>query len=142
MNTNVIVKKVWEDDFGALFNVKFESIINSENFVVSGNFYLSDGKVFEQLSMALNNGSGVVTFKGFDGNFCELKISENYKGLKNINYHLFTKELNCDVENSLDVSINTGYISESAFVDRITSRLKQFYNVPQGCEISLIFPEE
>ena len=142
MNTNIIIKKIWEDDFSAEFNIKFESKINYENFAVSGNFYLSDGNVFEQLSKALSDGFGVVAFKGLDGSFCELKISQNYKGLKNINYHLFTKDQNNSTENSLDVSINTGYIVESAVVDRITSRLKGFYNELQGCEISLICLEE
>ena len=142
MSTNIIIKKVWEDDFCAEFNIKFESKMNCENFAVSGNFYLSDGKIFEQLAKALSDGFGVVAFKGLDGNFCELKISQNYNGLKNINYHLFIKEQNNNTENNLDISINTGYIVESAVVDRITSRLKGFYNELQGCEISLICLEE
>lgn len=142
MDTNITIKKVWEDDISAEFNIKFQSKVNFESFSVSGNFYLSEGKDFKQLSKALIKGVGDVLFKGGDGNFCKLKISENARGLRNINYHLFTKKQNYDTEDCLDISINTGYIIEPAIVDRIASRLKEFYNEPEGCEISLVYTEE
>ena len=142
MAANITIKKIWEDDFSAEFNIKFQSKINFESFSVSGNFYLSEGKTFEQLSKALINGAGDVVFEGVGGDCCKLKISENSRGLKNINYHLFIKEQNYETEDSLDVSINTGYIIEPAIVDRIASRLKEFYNEPEGCEISLVYTEE
>ena len=139
---NIIIKKVWEDDFSAKFNIKFESEINSESFIVSGNFYLSGSKEFEQLSKALVSGDGEVLFKGIDNNFCKLKISTNSRGLRNIHYHILTKEEIDEAENSIDVSINTGYIIETAFIDRISQSLKDFYNEPEGAEISLVASQE
>ena len=142
MKTNIIIKKVWEDDISAEFNIKFETSVNFENFVVSGNFYLSDGKTFKKLYEALACGEGVVVFNGVDNNFCELTISKNVTGLRNIHYHLFMVEQNLNKNDGCDISINTGYIVDPAVIDRNMQRLCNFYNEPEGSKISLGYIQE
>lgn len=142
MKTNIIIKKVWEDDFSSEFNVKFESEVNREDFIVSGNFYLSGNDVFNKLSKALSNGTGSVVFEGVNENYCKLTVDKNARGLININYQLFVKDYIDDSEDRLDVSLNTGYILEPASVDRNVDKLKEFYSSPEGTEISLIYSEE
>ena len=61
MKTNIIITKVWEDEFSAEFNIKFETTLNNENFEVSGNFYLSE-KDFKKLTNELNKSFGNVVF--------------------------------------------------------------------------------
>ena len=138
MKTNIVIKKVWEDDFSAEFNVKFQSMFNDESFAVSGNFYLSSDEVFKNLSTALSSGTGSVVFHGFENNFCELIVSKNSRGLRNIEYHLCVKEQNNDIANDIDITVNTGYIVEPASVDRMVDKLSLFYSAEEGTEINLI----
>lgn len=139
MKTNIIITKVWEDEFSAEFNIKFETTLNNENFEVSGNFYLSEND-FKKLTKELNKSFGNVVF-GLKENLCELSISSDSRGCKNINYHLILDEQTYGIKNSFDISINTGYIIEPAVIDRILPRLKNFYNEPVSSRISLIYDE-
>lgn len=138
MKTNIIITKVWQDMFSAEFNIKFETTLYNENFEVSGNFYLYKSD-FKKLTKELNKSFGNVVF-GLKGNLCELSISSDSRGCKNINYHLILDET-YGLENSFDISINTGYIIEPAVIDRILPRLKNFYNNPVSSQISLIYDE-
>lgn len=140
MKTNIIMTKVWEDDFSAEFNIKFETEVNYEPFVVSGNFYLSKTD-FVELETAIGGNSGSVKF-GVEDNFCELKITTSSRGLKNINYHLNTTNNENDVENKVNVSINTGFIIEAATIDRILPKIKNFFNQPITSQVSLVYDEE
>ena len=123
MKTNIVIKKVWKDDFSAEFNVKFKSEINGEDFIVSGNYYLSGDKVFKDLSAILEKGEGSVIFQGFDNNYCKLTINKNSRGLRNITYHLNGKEQFNDITNELTIVVNTGFIivPQANFVKLILS---------------------
>ena len=49
---------------------------------------------------------------------------------------------NNELIDSLDIELNTGYVIEPAILDRITPKLKNFYDEAEGSKISLINEED
>lgn len=142
MKTDIIITKVWEDEFSAEFNVKFKTLLNYEDFVVSGNYYISKQQL-EALAENMNKASGTVIFGSKKSNdYCELSLSQSERGYKNIKFHMLKAGENNELIDSLDIELNTGYVIEPAILDRITPRLKNFYDEAEGSKISLINEED
>lgn len=139
MKTNIIISKKWNEDNCALYNIKFTTLFNNLDFVISGDYYLTP-KHFVEASEQLIRSRGKVLFGNKKGKeYCELTISQSTNGYKNINYHLISKCKNSDLADNVDVGLNTGYVIEPAVLDRIAGKLKDFYNAPEGSQISLIY---
>lgn len=138
MGQDIIIKKVWTDELSTLFNVKFITFFNCEDFIISGNYYISKPQL-EELAKNLSKASGSVIFGSKKSkDYCKLTISQSERGYININYSLVSQDGSYGLKDKIDMSLNTGYIIEPAILDRITSRLKDFYDEPEGSKISLI----
>ena len=141
MKTNIILTKIWSDDFSAEFNIKFMTTLNFEDFVVSGNYFATKENINE-LANLLNKTSGSVVLGSKKSNdYCELTISQSEKGYKNLNYRLVKNGENDEFIDKIDMSLNTGYIIEPAIIDRIVPKLDEFYDESDGSQISLINTE-
>ena len=142
MKTDIIITKVWSDEFSTEFNVKFKTLLNYEDFVVSGNYYISKEQL-EQLAKNLNKASGTVIFGSKESkDYCELSVGQSERGYKNINFHMVKEGEYYELIDSIDLTLNTGYVIEPAILDRITPRLKNFYDEAEGSKISLINVED
>ena len=72
MKTDLIITKVWADEVSTEFNVKFKTLLNYEDFVVSGNYDISKEQL-EQLAANLSKASGTVVFGSKKSkDYCEL----------------------------------------------------------------------
>ena len=141
MKTDIIITKVWSDEFSTEFNVKLKTLLNYEDFIVSGNYYISKEQL-EQLAENLNKSSGTVIFGSKKSkDYCELSIGQSERGYKNINFHLVKEGEHYKLIDSVDIYLNTGYVIEPAILDRIAPRLRTFYNEPEGAKISLMNEE-
>ena len=141
MKTNIIIKKVWEDEISAEINVRFETLFNFEKFVVSGNYECTKQEMM-QLAEQLKKTPGKIIFGDKKSeNYCELTISQSERGYKNINYHLVKVGKSGGYDDAVDISLNSGAIIEPAVMDRILSRLSEFYYEPEGTQISLMYEE-
>ena len=141
MKTNIILTKIWSDDFSAEFNIKFMTTLNYENFVVSGNYFATKENL-KDLANLLNKTSGSVVFGSKKSNdYCELTVSQSERGYKNINYRLVKNGESDEFIDKIDMSLNTGYIIEPAIIDRIVPKLDEFYDESDGSQISLVNTE-
>lgn len=141
MKTDIIITKVWSDEFSTEFNVKFKTLINYEDFVVSGNYYISK-KQLEQLAKNLNKASGTVIFGSKKSkDYCELSVGQSEIGYKNINFHMVKEGEYNELIDNIDLTLNTGYVIEPATLDRIVPRLENFYDEAEGSKISLMNEE-
>ena len=141
MKTDIIITKVWSDEFSTEFNVKFKTLLNYEDFVVSGNYYISK-KQLEQLAKNLSKASGTVIFGSKESkDYCELSVGQSEMGYKNINFHMVKEGEYYELIESIDLTLNTGYVIEPAILDRIVPRLENFYDEAEGSKISLMNEE-
>ena len=141
MKTDLIITKVWADEVSTEFNVKFKTLLNYEDFVVSGNYDISKEQL-EQLAANLSKASGTVVFGSKKSkDYCELSVGQSERGYKNINFHMVKEGEHYKLIDSVDISLNTGYVIEPAMLDRIATRLRTFYDEPEGSKISLMNEE-
>ena len=63
------------------------------------------------------------------------------RGYKNIKFHMVKEGEHYKLIDSVDISLNTGYVIEPAMLDRIATRLRTFYDEPEGSKISLMNEE-
>ena len=136
--TDIILKKLYDEDYGVQCQIKFIASVTFEDFILTDEFWLSKQQL-EELAEQLNKKSGKILF----GNkkkkhYCEFTTKQSARGYMNINYHYVKEDKYYDLQDNMDISLNTGYVIEPATLDRIVVKLRKFYSEPAGCELSLI----